>query len=94
MFDYRALYEIQLQVSVDFLRVVQLSELTGPWFKQITYLKIHRFWSDLSMFFISICEYGKTVTTRIYFSGTRDSVEPPGDTVEALGYQRSHQEIR
>ena len=23
MFDYRALYEIQLQVSVDFLRVVQ-----------------------------------------------------------------------
>ena len=24
MFDYRALYEIQLQVSVDFLRVVQL----------------------------------------------------------------------
>ena len=26
MFDYRALYEIQLQVSVDFLRVVQLSE--------------------------------------------------------------------
>ena len=25
MFDYRALYEIQLQVSVDFLRVVQLN---------------------------------------------------------------------
>ena len=25
MFDYRALYEIQLQVSVDFLRVVQFS---------------------------------------------------------------------
>ena len=24
MFDYRAVYEIQLQVSVDFLRVVQL----------------------------------------------------------------------
>ena len=24
MFDYRTLYEIQLQVSVDFLRVVQL----------------------------------------------------------------------
>ena len=27
MFDYRALYEIQLQVSVDFLRVVQLLHL-------------------------------------------------------------------
>ena len=27
MFDYRALYEIQLQVSVDFLRVVQLIPL-------------------------------------------------------------------
>ena len=25
MFDYRALYEIQLQVSVDFLRVVQFT---------------------------------------------------------------------
>ena len=27
MFDYRALYEIQLQVSVDFLRVVQYRSL-------------------------------------------------------------------
>ena len=27
MFDYRALYEIQLQVSVDFLRVVQFNAL-------------------------------------------------------------------
>ena len=27
MFDYRALYEIQLQVSVDFLRVVQYEEI-------------------------------------------------------------------
>ena len=26
MFDYRALYEIQFQVSVDFLRVVQLQD--------------------------------------------------------------------
>ena len=26
MFDYRALYEIQLQVSVDFLGVVQLCQ--------------------------------------------------------------------
>ena len=25
MFDYRALYEIQLQVSVDFLRIVQFT---------------------------------------------------------------------
>ena len=27
MFDYRALFEIQLQVSVDFLRVVQFETL-------------------------------------------------------------------
>ena len=29
MFDYRALYEIQLQVSGDFLRVVQLHRFSG-----------------------------------------------------------------
>ena len=29
MFDYRALYEIQLQVSVDFLRVVQSQTAIG-----------------------------------------------------------------
>ena len=29
MFDYRALYEIQLQVSVDFLRVVQYIKVFG-----------------------------------------------------------------
>ena len=27
MFDYRALYEIQLQVSADFLRVMQFQKL-------------------------------------------------------------------
>ena len=31
MFDYRALYEIQLQISVDFLRVVQLDSSMRKW---------------------------------------------------------------
>ena len=31
MFDYRALYEIQLQVSVDFLRIVELKLITNTW---------------------------------------------------------------
>ena len=36
---------------------------------------------------------GTSVATRRYFSGTGVPLEPPGDTVEAIGYQWSHQEI-
>ena len=46
MFDYRAPYEIQLQVSVDFLRVVQSP--VRPAKTQIS-LSIRQFWSESSL---------------------------------------------
>ena len=69
MFDYRALYEIQLQVSVDFLRVVKLNDFGNRWCKP-EYVEPNA----LKEWKVSIF---KTVDQRIKFYSQNTNLLPP-----------------